>query len=195
MSNYDIYMKNKNKKSNGLSYFFVRFFNKFLITCLLTVVCLIFLKGNSDFKSFFNTNVIDVNFNFAYLNGLYGKYFGGVLPFSDFFESTESVFNESLVYSDSHDYLEGVSLSVSSNYLVPSIDNGLVVYIGDKEGYGNTVIIETSDGVNIWYSNMGNVNVSMYEYISKGSLIGNCDNNLYLVFKKDGNVLDYKKYI
>ena len=86
-------------------------------------------------------------------------------------------------------------MSVSDNYLVPSISDGLVVFIGEKEGYGNTVIVEGSDGVDTWYSNMSDVSVSLYQYISNGSFIGNCSKNLYLVFKKDGNVIDYKKYI
>lgn len=195
MTNYEIYKKNKDKKNIGSYSFFSRFLNKLLISSLLTVLCMIFFKKDSSFKRLFYDNVLDVNFNFAYLNNLYKSYFGGVLPFSDFFESTESVFNESLDYSESHDYLDGVSLSVSSNYLVPSLDNGLVVFIGEKDGYGNTVIIQTSGGIDIWYSNLSDLNVNMYDYVSKGSLIGNCDSNLYLVFKKNGEVLDYKKYI
>lgn len=195
MTNYDIYRKNKGKKVMSSYSFFSRFLNKLLISSLLTIVSLICFKKDSSFKRLFYDNVLDVNFNFAYLNNLYKSYFGGVLPFSDFFESTESVFSESLEYSDSHDYLDGVSLDVSSNYLVPSLDSGLVVFIGDKEGYGNTVIIQTAGGIDIWYSNISDLNVSMYDYVSKGSLIGNCNSNLYLVFKKNGEVLDYKKYI
>ena len=50
-------------------------------------------------------------------------------------------------------------------------------------------------GVDIWYSNMNDISVDMYEYVSKGGFIGNCRDNLVLVFKKDGKVIDYKKYI
>lgn len=175
--------------------FFVRFLNRFLITCLITVVCLILFKKNSSFKKYFNDNVLSHNFNFASINSVYKKYFGGVLPFSDVFSRDEAVFSEKLSYTEVNDYLDGVSLSVSDNYLVPSIGNGLVVFIGEKEGYGSTVIVEGEDGVDTWYSNMSDISVSLYEYISNGTFIGNCSNNLYLVFKKDGNVLDYKKYI
>lgn len=108
---------------------------------------------------------------------------------------SEPVFNEKLVYDSSSSYLDGVSLNVSSDYLVPSLDSGLVVFIGEKEGYGKTVIIEDSKGVDIWYSNLSSVNVKLYSYVSNGEYIGSCNELLYLVFKKDGNVLDYKKYI
>ena len=152
-------------------------------------------KKNSSFKSFFNDKVLSDNFDFAYVNSLYSKYFGGVLPFSDIIPSIQPVFSEKLSYDGYDDYLDGVSLNVTGNYMVPSIADGLVVFIGYKEGYGNTLILEDSNGVDIWYSNMNDISVSMYQYINRGSFIGNCSNRLYLVFKKDGNVLDYKKYI
>ena len=177
--------------NSSSSSFFVRFLNRFLITCLITIICLILFKKNSSFKAYFNDKVLSVNFNFASINSIYKKYFGSPLPFSSIIPKTEPVFNERLSYTAVNDYLDGVSLSVSDNYLVPSISDGLVVFIGEKEGYGNTVIVEGSDGVDTWYSNMSDVSVSLYQYISNGSFIGNCSKNLYLVFKKDGNVIDY----
>ena len=183
------------KSNSSSSSFFNIFFNKFLITCLITVICLIAFKKDSSFKKYFNDKVLSVNFNFAYINNLYSKYLGGTLPFSNIIPKSEPVFNEKLSYDGESAYLDGVSLSVSDNYLVPSISSGLVVFIGEKEGYGNTVIIEGSDGVSVWYSNMSDISVSLYEYVSDGSFVGSCSNNLYLVFKKDGSVLDYKKYI
>ena len=197
MSNYDLkkIKKRINNKDDGFNSFFILFLNKLLITGLVTIICLIFLKSNSSFKRLFYDKVIDVNFNFAYVNGIYQKYFGGSIPFSVFLNSTETVFNESLSYSDSSSYLDGVSLDVGDNYLVPSLESGLVIFVGEKEGYGNPVIVEGSDGVNIWYSNMSNISVDMYQYISKGSFVGECNNKLFLVFKKDGNVLDYQEYI
>ena len=189
-------MNSRRIRSNSCSSsFFDKFLNKFLITCLITIVCLISFKKNSSFKRYFNDKILSVNFNFAYINNLYSKYLGGTLPFSSIIPKTEPVFNEKLSYDGFDDYLDGVSLNVFDNYLVPSINSGLVVFIGEKEGYGNTVIIEDSDGIDIWYSNLNDISVSMYQYISDGSFIGSCSNNLYLVFKKDGNVLDYKKYI
>ena len=45
------------------------------------------------------------------------------------------------------------------------------------------VIVETVDGIDIWYGNLSNINVKLYDYIDKGSLIGNCNNTLFLVHK------------
>ena len=72
----------------------------------------------------------------------------------------------------------------------------MVVFIGDKENYPNTIIVEQVNGIEVWYSNIENVNVDMYDYIEKGKIIGSTiDDNLYLVYKKDGEILNYNDYI
>lgn len=198
MVNYDLEMikkEIKNRKKNNNNSFFYILFNKFLITCLVTVICLICFKKNKSFKDLFYDKVLSVNFNFSFFNEVYKKYLGDVLPFGNLIPNTTPVFSEKLVYSSSESFLDGVSLNVGANYMVPSIGTGLVVFVGDKEGYGNTVIIQGPDGVDTWYSNMSSISANIYEYVNKGDYIGGCDNNLVLVFKKDGNVLDYKKYI
>ena len=68
-------------------------------------------------------------------------------------------------------------------------------YIGEKEEYGNTVIIQQIDGIDVWYGNISNTSIKLYDYVEKGNLLGECSNELYLVFKKDGNRLDYENRI
>ena len=75
------------------------------------------------------------------------------------------------------------------------MDSGIVIFIGDKEGYGKTVIVQQENGVDVWYSNLEEINVKLYDYIKKGNLIGMVNQNLYLVFIKNGDVIDYKEYI
>lgn len=145
-------------------------------------------------KQFFYDNFLSDNFDFAYFNSLYKKYFGSLIPF-DGIGSVSPVFSEKLIYTDFSSYLDGVSLSVGDNYTVPSLNSGLVIFVGEKDGYGKTVIVQQSDGVDVWYSNLDSVSVKLYEYVSDGGFIGNCSGNLFLVFKKDGNVLDYKDFI
>ena len=74
--------------------------------------------------------------------------------------------------------------------------NGLVVFIGQKEEYGNTVIIQQADGIDVWYSNLESINVKMYDYVKSGDFLGEVTSNyFYLIFKKEGNVLNYQDYI
>lgn len=170
---------------------------KFLVLLIITLVTLIALKSNSKFRSIFYKSVYDTNFSFAEINKLYQDTFGNPLPFKDLFDdNTRIVFNEKLKYSVASKYYDGVCLEVEKNLLVPVLESGMVVFIGEKENYGNTVIIEQIDGIDVWYGNVTNVNVKLYDYTEKGSILGNSDgNNLYLVYKQDGKNLDYEKYL
>jgi len=127
------------------------------------------------------------------INTWYENIFGTSIPFKDLL-SAEPVFSEELVYSEKKEYLDGLELIVTDEYLVPSLDNGLVLFIGEKEGYGNVVIIENGDGIDIWYGNI-NSNVKLYDYVSKGELIGSANGDkLYVVYEKNGIILNYEDH-
>ena len=167
---------------------------KFLFLVALTILTLVLLK-NDQFKTLFYKYVYTENISFAQINKWYQNKFGSALPFSKYFEDITPVFNEKLNYSEANKYKDGVSLLVEDNYLVPALDSGIVIFIGEKEGYGNTVIIQQENGIDLWYSNLKEINLKLYDYVKDGSLIGVSNSNLYLVFYKDGEVIDYQKYI
>lgn len=178
------------KKNNVGTIFFI----KLLISIVITLIILIIIKSSSDFKNDFYKHVYSNNISFTKLKEVYNKYIGN----SDIFDKvvkTEAVFNEKLTYNSQEKYLDGVKLSIDSNYLVPINESGIVVFIGEKENYGNTVIIQRIDGIDEWYGNIENVNIKLYDYVSEGELLGEASNNLYLVYKKDGNILNYEEYL
>ena len=82
---------------------------------------------------------------------------------------------------------------MGSNYAVPVLESGIVVYKGEKDNYGNTIIVQQINGIDMWYGNIIDSNVKLYDYVTKGSILGNCNDYLYVVFKKDGNVLPYEE--
>ena len=99
-------------------------------------------------------------------------------------------------YDSLKKYKDGVILSVSQNYAISCLESGIVIFTGEKEGYGNTVIIQGADETEFWYANLNGLKVQMYDYIKKGEIVGEAlDGKLVLAFKKDGKVLDYKKFI
>lgn len=167
---------------------------KLLISIVITLVILILIKSSSGFKNNFYKEVYNNNISFVKLKEVYNKYIGDFGIF-DKVVKTETVFNEKLNYKKSEKYQDGVKLEVENNYLVPIEESGIVVFIGEKEGYGNTVIIQRIDGIDEWYGNISNVNVKLYDYVKKNTLLGEANNNLYLVYKKDGNVLNYEEYL
>lgn len=173
------------------------YLSKICFCIILTLFTLIAIKTSSSFKNDFYKNVYETNISFAQINEIYEKYAGTSIPFKDYFkDKTQPVFEETLTYQESSKYLDGVKLTVGEQYLIPVLEDGLVIFIGEKEGYGNTIIVGQSNGIDVWYSNIDESAVSLYDYVKKGNLIGNCkDNYFYLVFKKDGQVLNYEEYL
>lgn len=165
---------------------------KLMITVIITLILMILIKGSSDFKDLFYKKVYETNFSFAKVNNWYQKHFGSSLPFKDTL-TVKPVFRESLVYSKKEPYLDGIKLSVDDTYLVPALNSGIVVFIGEKEGYGNVVIVQQIDGIDRWYGNMDQINVKLYDYLEEGTLLGNCHSELYLLDKKEGNIIPYEE--
>ena len=182
--------KMKTKKKNMFS----TVISRFLVCIIICLIGLIVLKSNPNLKRFVYRNVFQNNLKFAKINSLYEKYFGSTLPLTG--NNITAVSSEQLEYESEEKYEGGVKLKVSNNYAIPALKSGIVVVTGEKDKYGNTVVVQGADGVEIWYSNLKELKISMYDYIKKGSIIGEVsDNNLILVFTKDGKELDYKKYI
>lgn len=172
------------------------FITKLMVLSVMFLGALIYTKSSTSNKQLFYDTLLKDNISFAVINNFYSKYLGGILPFKDIVKDNEPVFDEKLVFSESNIYKDGVALSVEKSYLVPALESGIVVFVGDKEDYGKTVIIQQVNGVDVWYSNVDNLNVKIYDYVEGGSLIGESLNEkLYLVFKKEGKVLDYKDYL
>lgn len=174
-----------------------KYITKVLLVTVLTLLTMITLKSNTSLKTKFYKEVFTKNFSFAKVNQLYQNYFGSPIPFQDLIKKpVTTVFQESLTYQDESLYQDGVKLTVGENYLVPNRESGMVVFIGEKEGYGKTVIIQGMSGVDTWYGNLNEVNVKLYDYVGEGDLIGEVkDNILYMVFQKEGKNLNYKDYI
>lgn len=192
----DIINKNSSKKSNdnNLKKYFKGLVIRLLIVLLLFLTALIACKCNNQIKDKVYKYLYTEDISFTKIKKIYNKYLGGILPIKKEVD-TEKVFQEKLKYTDLSIYQDGIKLSVGNNYLVPALQEGMVVFVGDKENYGNTIIVEDLDGVRYWYGNITTSSLKLYDYIEKGSLIGETSTNLYLVFSKDDNYLDYEKYI
>ena len=172
------------------------FITRVLITVIIFFVGMILVKSNSDFKNIILDEVYDNNFKFTKIKDFYQKYFGNILSIDQLMVEEQPVFKEKLSYEKADTYLDGVKLKVSDHYMVPVLESGIVIFMGEKEDYGNTVVIEQIDGVDVYYSNISTEGIQLYDYVEKGSLLGEAqDKNLYLIFQKDGEYLNYKDYI
>lgn len=170
--------------------------SKVLISVIIFLLLAISTKQNNKTKEYINNKVYEEQFKFTKIRNIYEKYFGDILSLDKVVKETQPVFNEEISYQKKSKYYDGVELTVSSNYLVPSIEDGIVVFIGDKDNYGKTIIVEQTNGIDVFYSNVEPININIYDYIAKGEIVGEAKNNkLYLLFQKDGKFLDYKDYV
>ena len=152
---------------------------------LLSILSICKLSPNT--KELIKEELFQTSFDFSFFNNLFSKVFEN--------NETKSVSNEVVKYKSYTPYLDGVKVDISKDETINLIDSGIVVYIGEKEGYGNTIIVQQSNGVDVWYGNIDNVNVNLYDYLTKNTIIGSSKDSLYLVFQKNGEFLDYKDYI
>lgn len=189
------YLNKKNKNSSSKSFVYKLTIRVFICT-LLVLAGLIFLKYDKNGKQIIYKYLYENNINFATINNWYQQHFGDIVPFQNLVkDNTKLVFDENLVYKDASLYKNGVKLNVGNNYLVPLIESGIVVFIGNKDDYGKTVIVQQVDGVDVWYGNIDNINVSLYDYVSKGEFLAEANNNFYMVFQKNGKYIKYQDYL
>ena len=169
-----------------------KYVTKFMLAIIFFLVSVIFTNMSDNNLLLYKEYVLTESLPFTKIKGWYEELFGEVLPKSD---NTQTVMSGKLVYKEIKDYQDGEVLTVSSKALVNSLTSGVVVFLGEKDGYGNTVIIQGIDGVDIWYGNLENVSVTLYDYIEEGTVIGSIkDEFLYLVIKKDNEFIKYEDY-
>ena len=168
------------------------FISKFLIAVIFFLSSLIFTNMSDKNLLMYKEYVLTESLPFTKIKGWYENIFGEVLPSK---ENTMTVFNGKLVYKNIADYLDGEALTVGNKTIINSIASGVVVFIGEKEGYGNTVIVQGIDGVDIWYANLDNIAINLYDYIEKDTVIGETiDDKLYLVIKSENAYIKYEDY-
>ncbi len=161
-----------------------RIFTKLLLSITLLLLSLIYVKTDNNNLALFKKHVFGDNFNFASFNSLYNSLKNN--------NETIPVMNN-LKYTNKTKYQDGYRYQVSDS-LIETFTSGIVVYVGQKDDYNNTVIIQGSDGYDIWYGNLDDVNVTIYDYINKNTIIGETD-NLYLKVVKDGKIVKIDDYL
>lgn len=170
--------------------------SKIMITSIIFLLGMILVKQNPSNKVLIQKNVYEENIKFVKFKELYKKYFGNLLSINNIVYEDTPVFKEQIEYYKITKYKDGAELIVQENYMVPSLENGIVVYIGEKEEYGQTIIIEQENGIDVFYSNVNTNDINLYDYVKKGDYIAQTKTNkLYLIFQKNGDVLNYKDYI
>ncbi len=184
-------IKEENKDDRRVS----NYFTKILLSIIFLLASTIYIKLDSNHLELYKKYVFESNLTFTKINNWYHQTFGNILPtVTEPQNQTVSINNASDFVKE--DYLDGYKVLTSASSPVFSITSGILVYMGEKEGYGNTFIIQGVDGVDIWYGGITDTNLKLYDYIDANTILGNTEDKLYyLVFQKDGVYLTYEDYL
>lgn len=168
-----------------------KYFTKILVCIIMLLGSLIFVSINDKCHDLYQKYVFEDTFKFMDFNRIYTYLTGGFKkePGQD-----KMVFGNTLEYFGKEKYLNGEALTIDSNVPISAFTGGIVVFIGEKEGFNQTVIIQGSDGYDIWYGNLETVDVKLYDYIAGNTLIGIASQKMYLQIMKDNNYFTYEEY-
>ena len=178
---------NKNKYIKNL-------ITRLLISIIIFIGVAIYVKIDDRNLMYIEDYIFTDNLEFTKINKWYQDKVGKLIPTNNI--NSNMVFSaDDLKRNKYEKYLDGVKIEDNKNEPVSVLYGGIVVFIGDKEGYNNTVIVQGNDGIDYWYGNLDNININLYDYIEKDTIIGSAkEDYIYLVLEKDGKYLDYEEY-
>lgn len=162
---------------------------KLLLSIIVVLVCLIACNFSNELRDSFKKEVLEDNMKFNEFNKLYKKFMSGT--------GESQVVSNNVVDTDSMEEVDGrYKFNYGIDYQVEVLKPGIIVYVGDKDDLGNTVIVQGNDGVDIWYSNVILKEYSLYDYVSCGDILG-ISNDIYVTVSiyEDGELLKYEEYI
>jgi stage IV sporulation protein FA len=154
--------------------------------CLVLIVAIVFRSPAEKAETVQNyiKQSMEQEFQFAAVAGWYEKQFGkplALLPSQKTDETVDQDLAEDSQYAlpASGKILEDfgangqrIMIETGKGAGVEAMDEGLVHFVGMKDGFGKTVIIQHADKSETWYGNLNGIDVTLYEYISKGTKVG-----------------------
>ncbi len=183
----------KDKKKDKNTKYIGELFTRTLLSVILVLLCAIFVNLSDKNLIFFKDHFFNETLAFTKINSLYTEYFGNIVPES--LGNTLPVFETGKKYTNITKEENSYRVDLTSNVL-PFLESGVVVFLGEKEGYGKTMIVQGVDGVDIWYSNLENYNVTLYDYVEKENIVGEFkENKALLTFIENGQNIGYENYL
>lgn len=168
--------------------------NQVLISFSFVFLVLIINKFSPNFILNIKKQIFNKSFNFVKVNKISKDIIGReVFSYND--NKTLNVISDNNLSNYSTKYYDGEEFIVSDSLPIGAIQSGVVIYIGEKEHYNNTVIVQGVDGFNIWYGNLKDISVSLYDYVEKHSLVGSADKDrIYMLIEKNNKLYTYDEY-
>lgn len=165
-----------------------------LVAIIFVLGSIIFTNVSDKNKELYQKYVLEDSLEFTKINELYQSLFGKV-DMTSKKDDDSSLVSGNITYTNIEPFKNGVKLTVGMNEVVNVITSGIVVFIGEKDDLGNTIIVQGNDGVDIWYSNITDTDIKVYDYIESGSILGTSNaEDIYITICKDGEYMNYEEY-
>lgn len=173
------YEEYKNKKDSKANNIFKKILSKLFTIVIFTMIVITLSNTSPKFKSFIVDKVLNSTIDFSFVNKLSNKVTNVFKTSNNTLPVVKEENNRKERYKDGIKYIVNKGTSVNIK------DSGIVTYIGNKDGYNNTIIIQQSNGYYAWYGNIKE-EVKLYDYVESGSKIGETlTNEYYYVLLKD----------
>ncbi len=187
-------LNQKTKKKINEDNKITKTFTRVLIAAIFVLTSAIYINLSQNNLEKYKKVVFETTLSFTSINEWYEKYFGSVLPI-DINPPNIPVNKTVGEFESIEKYENGVICKTAKGNTISALNSGILVFLGEKENYGNVAIVQGIDGVDIWYGNIENVNYSLYDYVEKNALLGSAkEDNIYFVIQKDGQYLNYEEY-
>ena len=174
--------KSSKKKKNG---FIVKLFNKLFTVIIFTMLVVIISNYSDSFRNFIINKVLNNTMDFSKINNVISK-------LSNSFKKEDTLVVSSQIEEKKEKYLDGFKYYIEEEDIIAK-DSGIVTFIGKKDGYKNTIIIQQSNGYYAWYGNVKE-KIKLYDYVEKDSIIGTASYEYYYVLLKDDKPLVIDEY-
>lgn len=187
------------------------FFVKILLSVLLVAFVAMMFRSNTKMSEQVQSvvsQVMEKDFQFAQVSKWYEDRFGAPLTFLTKGEdNTDSLSDYAVpasgkVLESFQTNGQGILIETAVDANVEAIDEGVVVFVGEKSGIGNAVVIQHVDGSESWYGDLNDVSVNVYDSVEKGETIAkvsgeNSDGvgTYYFAIKMDDAFIDPSKVI
>ncbi len=159
----------------------------FISICLFLSVAILFKQQGKTFEKFQTvvTHTFEQDFKFATVATWYEQQFGrplALLP-EKFSNQDTQVVNQAgdhyavpvtggRIVEPFNTEKKGIMIEAGKDATIESVQDGFVVFVGDRENLNKTVIVQHHDGSESWYGNLDSIDVALYDYIKSGHQIG-----------------------
>ncbi|WP_062355481.1 M23 family metallopeptidase [Bacillus kwashiorkori] len=177
-----------------------------IAACLVLAVAILFKNESAKFEParVAVKNVMEKEFQFATVADWYESTFGKPLalfpkqnPLTEEKERSYALPASAKIVENFDKDNQGVTIQTVINAPVETIQSGKIIFAGEKETTGKTVIVQHKDNSQAWYGQLSEINVKVYQEVSPGEKLGivspsedEFTGQFYFAIKKDEQFID-----